>query len=355
MPQAKTWLKTDLSKPITVYSLENKMFTLDSQGNMIGVEVYDNDDPVMLTGTIIGYIIRADGNTVYVEGEISGNKAMIVLPAVAYAIIGQITIVIRCINGEEKTVIAACKAHVTSSCTDEIIDPGEVIPSLEDLPVVIQSVTTYYKADDQGTTIPTTGWGETIPTVNPGQYLWQKEVLTWNTDQVTEFYTVTRYGQNGSSGTGAVDAVKVNGTTYEPENNGIVDIGTVVTDVSGKADKVTSATSGNFAGLDSNGNLTDSGKDASDFAVPSTALTATLSSGSWSSSSPYTQTVSNVTGVTSSNNIIVTLSSTATSTQYNAYVYGKIMCTSQSTNSLTFTSYGTKPTTNIPISVLIMG
>lgn len=34
----------------------------------------------------------------------------------------------------------------------------------------------------------------------------------------------------------------------------------------GKADKVTSATAGHFAGLDSSGNLTDSGKKASDFA-----------------------------------------------------------------------------------------
>ena len=37
------------------------------------------------------------------------------------------------------------------------------------------------------------------------------------------------------------------------------------TDISGKADKVKSATSGNFAGLDENGNLTDSGKKADDF------------------------------------------------------------------------------------------
>ena len=36
-------------------------------------------------------------------------------------------------------------------------------------------------------------------------------------------------------------------------------------DYSGKADKVSGATSGNFAGLDSNGNLTDSGSKASDF------------------------------------------------------------------------------------------
>lgn len=38
-------------------------------------------------------------------------------------------------------------------------------------------------------------------------------------------------------------------------------------DVSGKADKVSGATNGNFAGLDANGNLTDSGKKASDFAT----------------------------------------------------------------------------------------
>ena len=36
-------------------------------------------------------------------------------------------------------------------------------------------------------------------------------------------------------------------------------------DISGKADKVSGATNGNFAGLDANGNLTDSGSKASDF------------------------------------------------------------------------------------------
>lgn len=40
-------------------------------------------------------------------------------------------------------------------------------------------------------------------------------------------------------------------------------------DISGKADKVSNATSGNLAGLDSNGNITDSGSKASDFATAS--------------------------------------------------------------------------------------
>ena len=37
------------------------------------------------------------------------------------------------------------------------------------------------------------------------------------------------------------------------------------TDISGKADKVAGATEGNFAALDANGNLTDSGKKSADF------------------------------------------------------------------------------------------
>lgn len=41
----------------------------------------------------------------------------------------------------------------------------------------------------------------------------------------------------------------------------------LTTDLGKKADKVANATSGNFAGLDENGNLTDSGKKASDFAT----------------------------------------------------------------------------------------
>ena len=60
--------------------------------------------------------------------------------------------------------------------------------------------------------------------------------------------------------------------TYSKPNGGIPaeDIASgVIPDITGKADKVTGATSGNFAGLDSNGNLVDSGKKASDFVSPS--------------------------------------------------------------------------------------
>lgn len=47
-----------------------------------------------------------------------------------------------------------------------------------------------------------------------------------------------------------------------------------VVDISGKADKVAGATDGNFAGLDANGNLTDSGKSAADFSKVEASNTA---------------------------------------------------------------------------------
>lgn len=69
------------------------------------------------------------------------------------------------------------------------------------------------------------------------------------------------------------------------------------TALGGKADKVTSATNGNFAGLDSNGNLTDSGSKASDF--------ATAAQGTKADSA--IQSVTGETAVTNSNYVAVSV------------------------------------------------
>lgn len=52
---------------------------------------------------------------------------------------------------------------------------------------------------------------------------------------------------------------------------GKADTALQASDITGKADKVTGAISGNFAGLDSNGNLVDSGKNANSFDAKGTA------------------------------------------------------------------------------------
>ena len=80
--------------------------------------------------------------------------------------------------------------------------------------------------------------------------------------------------------------IKLSQTTGLVKNDGTIDTNTYLTstDIADKANKVSGGTSGNFAGLDSNGDLTDSGKKASDFlgatdieANPSGSATGSLS------------------------------------------------------------------------------
>lgn len=130
---------------------------------------------------------------------------------------------------------------------------------------------------------------------------------------------VTAHDRSGASIQGTlvpVLSVDVNGSTLTPDANGNVDIGTVP--------------------------------------AASSALSLTAAAGSWSSATPPTQTLT-ATGVTSSNNIIVGIASTITSSQYDEAVAAKIVCTGQGTNEITLTCYGTEPTGNIPISVVILG
>ena len=51
-------------------------------------------------------------------------------------------------------------------------------------------------------------------------------------------------------------------------DNLVLSVNFINNEITRKTDKVSSATAGNFAGLDSTGNLTDSGSKASDFATP---------------------------------------------------------------------------------------
>ena len=87
-------------------------------------------------------------------------------------------------------------------------------------------------------------------------------------DYYTKSEVNTALGNKADKVSGAVSGnfagLDANGNLIDSGNKAS-DFLTQHQDITGKADKVSNPTSGNFAGLDSNGNLIDSGKAASDF------------------------------------------------------------------------------------------
>ena len=135
MAQIETWLKSDLKQIVKVQELDGQLFTADNQANLIGVIVTDKGAPATLVGGVVGYVIRSDGETVIISGTASQNKAYIILPASAYVKAGPIHIVIKL----GQTTLAACTSYVGQSTTDTIVDPGHVVPSLEELLAQIEN------------------------------------------------------------------------------------------------------------------------------------------------------------------------------------------------------------------------
>ena len=125
----ETWLRSDLKKPMRVVELSGNLFSADNGGNLIGVEVLDGGQAASLSGSVYGYVIRADGATVLIEGTLTGNRASVVLPASAYLVIGPVSIVIKV----GTTTVGACVAQVYRTSTDTLVDPANVIPSISEL------------------------------------------------------------------------------------------------------------------------------------------------------------------------------------------------------------------------------
>lgn len=128
MAQFETWLKSDLQEPVRIVTVHGNVFTQDNMANRIGVEVTDGGEAATLSGSVLGYIIRADESTVVQTGSLSGNRAWVDLPENAYAVPGQIQVAIRLVAGDVKTVLGALTGYVARSTTDTIIDPGSAIP-----------------------------------------------------------------------------------------------------------------------------------------------------------------------------------------------------------------------------------
>jgi len=126
MAQIETWYNQDLQQPVKVHYLDGSLFSHNSNGNRIGVHVFNNGEPVTLSGTVSGYVVTADGSTVPCTGTRSGNSASILIPAAAYQP-GAVFITLFITDGTTVTTLASVSTSVLTARTNNQIDPGSVV------------------------------------------------------------------------------------------------------------------------------------------------------------------------------------------------------------------------------------
>lgn len=140
-------LTCNLQKAVQVQYLNGNMFSADNAGNTINVYVMDGEEPATIGGSVSASVIRADGSTVAVSGALEGNKAYVILPQACYAVPGVISIVIKNTQNSTVTTIAALVANVYQSSTDVVVDPGTIIPSVQNLIAAIEAAVGSIPAD----------------------------------------------------------------------------------------------------------------------------------------------------------------------------------------------------------------
>jgi hypothetical protein len=126
MAVIETWYNQDLQQPVKVRYLDGSMFSHNGNGNRIGVRVYNDGEPVTLTGTVSGYVVTSDGSTVPCTGSRSGNNASILIPAAAYQP-GAIFITIFLTDGTTVTTLASVATNVLTARTGNQVSPGSVV------------------------------------------------------------------------------------------------------------------------------------------------------------------------------------------------------------------------------------
>lgn len=111
--------------------------------------------------------------------------------------------------------------------------------------VGLQSTVITYASSSSGTNAPSTGWGNTVPTVPPGQYLWTKTVWNYSDSTSETGYSVARIGQDGNTGRDGIagkDGVGIRTTTvvYAGSTSG------TVPPTSGWSSQIPSVSSGQY-------------------------------------------------------------------------------------------------------------
>lgn len=192
----------------------------DDMADRFGVRVFRDGEPVNIGGNCAGYFVRnTTSETVVIDdGVVSGNEAYVTLPEACYAVEGSFSLAIKVSTDDETATLRIVDGVVDRTNTSEIVDPGDLIPSIEDLLDAIEAAVASIPADYSDL------WESLAPNFSTGKYYFPGQYVTYD-GTVYRFKKPHTFG--GSWDSTEVDAVSLgmdvanllyNITEYNPDN-----------------------------------------------------------------------------------------------------------------------------------------
>lgn len=133
--------KKDANQPLVLETLNTLFQQGDKNANVLEIELTENGKPVqILNATVTGQVERADGKRLTLKGKLENGVASVTLEEEAYNVAGQLVGFVRLVSGDVKRTILRFAGKVEAASDGPLLDSSNVIPSVDDLIAMIETM-----------------------------------------------------------------------------------------------------------------------------------------------------------------------------------------------------------------------
>ena len=117
------------------------LVTGDKLGNRFGAEIFRDGKPVDVTGCgVTAYFMRPGEDAIVLNGTASGSVAYVDLAQACYSKASSFTLTIKISYGGSTTALRVIDGYILLTQTDDLVDPGDAVPTLDDLLAQIEAM-----------------------------------------------------------------------------------------------------------------------------------------------------------------------------------------------------------------------
>lgn len=216
--------RVDLQDPLVTNVLTTVLQQGDANANIMEIVVKSKGADVNVEqDTVSGYLMRSDGERVTLNGETAGNVVRVTLDPACYQIPGAVAAFVRLTDkaGVKRTILRIA-ANAEPEGSGPVIDPGNRIPSIED---VIMQLEKMEKATEAAEKAAEDAQKATKPPYigeNDNWYVWDTE-----TNEFIDTGTKARGPEGPEGPEGKPPKIGENGNWFEwdAEANTFIDTG----------------------------------------------------------------------------------------------------------------------------------